>query len=107
MESIEQIFQTISDYQKLEFSHCIKVILNAKNITVRDLYEKLIDDNYYITIGTVYRYFNSSSKSNRFPPQEFMEQFVRITNLNHQQAEILFQYYFDCKLLKKYSFPHS
>lgn len=102
MQSAEQIFKIINDYQQLKFSYCLKVILVDKKMTITSLYYKLLDENYYLTISTLYRYFNSNPQSNRFPPQEFIKKFVKIISLNPKQSKLLFKFYFYSKLSKKY-----
>lgn len=101
MQSIEQIFQTIRDYQQLNFSHCLKIILIEKEITIPNLHKKLLNKNYYLATESLYRYFNPNPCTNRFPPREFVEIFADITYLTNEQVVLLLKFYSDYKLNKK------
>lgn len=101
MQSIEQIFQIINDYQQLNFSHCLKIILMEKEITIPNLHKKLLNKDYYLSPESIYRYFNPNSCTNRFTPREFIEVFADITHLTNEEVTLLLNFYSDYKVNKK------
>jgi hypothetical protein len=101
MESIEEIFKVIHDYHQLSFSQCLRVMLREKQITIPNLHQKLIRRGYYLSLESLYRYFNPNLSSNRFPSQAFLRIFAELVNLSDEQMVLLLKFWYHCKLARK------
>jgi Ser/Thr protein kinase RdoA (MazF antagonist) len=75
--------------------------LSEKGLSITDLYWRLNDKNYYLSLESLYRYFNPSSSSNRFPPQDFLEAFSEVLQLTEEESEALLLFWRYWKLAKK------
>lgn len=96
-----EAFQVIQDYHQLELSHLLKEILQEQQISIPELYKRLQGQDYYLSLESLYRYFSSSSKSNRFPPEDFILAFAESLHLNEIHAQLLHQFWRHYKLLKR------
>ncbi len=101
MQSIEEIFKLIRDYHQLSFSDCLKILLTENDLSVSDLHQRLINRGYYLSLESLYRYFNPNLSSNRFPPKQFVKLFAEVIHLTSEQVELLLKFYVHCKLDRK------
>jgi hypothetical protein len=99
--SLEDIFQTIDRYHKLSLSELLRRILAEKELTVAELYRKLNEYGYYLSLESLYRYFNPNTRSNRFPPEDFLRAFLGILQLSEEEANALLLFWKHYKLIKK------
>ena len=97
----DQLFNLILTIQQLDLSRCLKIILDEKGIEIMKLHQMIQDRGYLISRESLYRYFNPSVKSRRFPPLEFIEVFAIALNFSHQETELLKSLWFYCRLIKK------
>ncbi len=100
-KSAEEIFKIIRDYHQLSFSHCLKIILKEKKVSIPDLHKRLLSKGYYLSLESLYRYFNPNLSSNRFPSREFVQVFADVIYLHHEQTNLLLKFYFHSKLKRK------
>ena len=100
-ERLSNLFQIISDYHQLELSYFLKEITEQKGITIPELLKKLHSKDYCLSLESLYRYFSSSYKSNRFPPLEFIIVFSDVLQLTDEQAQLLNQFWKHYKFLKR------
>ncbi len=101
MESLEEIFKVIGDYHQLSLSHCLRIILNDKELCFISLHQRLISKGYYLSIESLYRYFNPNLTTNRFPSREFMVTFAEVLQLTDEQTQLLLKFWSHCKFAKK------
>lgn len=101
VQSLEETLQIIRDYHQLNFSHCLKIILADRGISIAHLHESLMRKDYYISLESLYRYFNPSPKSNRYPPQDFVQIFAHILQLTEEEAKILLLFWKHWQFVKK------
>jgi hypothetical protein len=94
------VFQILCEYQQLNFSVLLRQLLIERNIGIPDLYKILNDREYYLSLESLYRYFNPSPKSNRFPPQEFVQVFATALQLNEGETKALITFWKHWKLIK-------
>ena len=99
----DQLFNLIRTIQQLDLSRCLKIILDEKRIEVIKLHQILQDQGYMINRESLYRYFNPSPKSRRYPSLDFIDAFSVALRLNQQEAELLRSLWSYCRLLKKLS----
>ncbi|PSF37061.1 hypothetical protein C7H19_11505 [Aphanothece hegewaldii CCALA 016] len=105
-QSIEYIFQVIQDYQKIQFSELLKKILKKKEVSIKKLFYKLQEQNYYMNRESLYRYFNSNPKCNRFPPKSFILAFSKALHLSVEQTQLLLNFWLHYKFIKKCNCNH-
>lgn len=98
---LEEIFQTIRGYHELNLSKVLRQILSDKNLDIPALYTRLSDRGYYLSLESLYRYFNPSPSSNRFPSQDFLEAFSAVLQLTEEESETLLLFWRYWKLVKK------
>ncbi|QLE59826.1 hypothetical protein [Nostoc sp. TCL26-01] len=104
---MNKTFQIIREYQQLNFSELLGQLLAEKGIEISTLSMMLNERKYYLSKESLYRYFNPSPKSNRFPPEDFIEIFAVVLQLTEEEANILILFWKHCKLLKKCKCSHD
>jgi hypothetical protein len=105
MQSLEEMFKIICDYHQLDFSDCLRIILAHRKMSIPVLHQSLLARNYYLSIESLYRYFNPSINSNRFPSKEFMMIFSEIHQLTDEQCDLLLIFWNHYKFVRKSDFP--
>jgi hypothetical protein len=105
--SANAMFQTIYEYQQLKLSNLLGQILQDRQIDVIDLHKLLDEYGYYLNVQSLYRYFNNSSRSNRFPPQDFIRVFAKILYLTEEETKLLLIFWHYCKFYKKCNYWKS
>lgn len=104
MQSLEEMFKIICDYHQLGFSDCLRVILMDRKMSIPVLHQSLQVRNYYLSIESLYRYFNPNINSNRFPSKEFMMIFSEILELTDEQTDLLLIFWNHFKFVRKSDF---
>lgn len=105
-QSLEEVFQLIQEYHNLKFSELLKEITQKKGVSINKLFNQLQEQGYYMSLESLYRYFNSSPKSNRFPPQNFIIAFSKALDLPDEQTKLLIKFWLHYKLIKKCTFKN-
>jgi hypothetical protein len=100
----EKIFKVIRDYHQLNLSHFLRAILLDKGVSIIELYQKLQAKGFYLNRESLYRYFNPSQKSNRFPSQDFIKAFSEVLQLTDEQSELLLKFWIYWRIIKKWNF---
>lgn len=99
--SVNDMFRVLQEYQQLNFSYFLKQLLAERNIGITDLYKMLIEHEYYLSLESLYRYFNPNPRTNRFPPQYFVQIFAEVLQLTEKEAKILLLFWKHWQLVKK------
>lgn len=101
--SSTEVFRVIYQYKNLRLSDFLTIILQEKQIKVKDLYQRLNDYGYYLSLESLYRYFNSNPQSNRFPSKDFIQTFAKILQLDTEETRLLHFFWRHCKYTKRCS----
>lgn len=99
--STEQAFFVIERYRNLRLSELLTIILQEKQVKVKELYQKLNDCGYYLSLESLYRYFNSNPQSNRFPPEDFIQTFAKVLQLDTKESKLLHFFWQYCQKYTK------
>jgi hypothetical protein len=101
MQSLEEVFKVIHDYHQLSFSDCLRIILADRAMSISILHQRLLLRNYYLSLESLYRYFNPNLNSSRFPSREFMLIFSDILQLTEEQGKLLLDFWDFSKFARK------
>ena len=101
LSSIDALFKPIREFRDMSISTFLKKILECKGVTVVELHQILLQSKYVIELESLYRYFNPSEQSNRFPPKNFIKAFSVSMGLTDDQADLLIIFWSNAKLGKK------
>lgn len=100
-QSLEAIFQMIRNYHQLNFSVFLRQILAEKELAIPDLYRRLNDKGYCLSLESLYRYFSTNQRSHRFPSQDFIQVFAEVLQLTDEESKILLLFWKHWKVMKK------